>query len=201
MGHFKVNRMKRAFKVLPLAFLTLIACSRTYRIPEKYLELNPYGEKDVLVFKSNRGEYDSLFIVGSGSYISENDPLDASSDKEETYYVNSKDDLRDSFVSKIITLRSTEEEGLILEINFTSENARFYGPRSFKVKKLDDLTINEIEINDRKYNDVWLFYGSDLEYVDRDNFIEKIYWSKRHGVIRYDKKNGEYWELMDIISK
>ena len=47
---------------------------------------------------------------------------------------------------------------------------------------------------------------NDIDYVvntdnngnneNRDNFIEKLYWSKSHGIIRYEKKNNEVWELI-----
>jgi hypothetical protein len=29
----------------------------------------------------------------------------------------------------------------------------------------------------------------------RSDFVTKVYWSKSKGLVRYDKKDGVYWEL------
>ena len=50
--------------------------------------------------------------------------------------------------------------------------------------------------------DVWfdnfkILSQGDNVYSGRDDFVMKVYWSKSKGLIRYDKKNGVYWELVD----
>jgi hypothetical protein len=50
------------------------------------------------------------------------------------------------------------------------------------------------------FNDVYIIEGEDFlgTLYQRSNFVSRIYWSKSHGLIRYDKKDGKYWELAEI---
>lgn len=49
-----------------------------------------------------------------------------------------------------------------------------------------------------QYNDIYIIGYDDYanDFYNRSNFVTKIYWSKSEGLIRYDKKDGVYWELM-----
>ncbi len=48
-----------------------------------------------------------------------------------------------------------------------------------------------------KYTDVYVLNGEDeLGYGKRSDFITMLYWSKSQGLLRYDKKDSVYWELV-----
>ncbi|MDX5477359.1 MAG: hypothetical protein LPJ98_02785, partial [Cyclobacteriaceae bacterium] len=85
----------------------------------------------------------------------------------------------------------------MLDIRLNTKDAWFYS--NGKSILIDDLTEQGFSTVDTaywEYNDVLVFTVDDY-YFDRSNFVVKLYWSKSKGLIRYDKKNGEYWELVD----
>ncbi len=182
--------------LLILAIMVISSCSKTHRIPKEYLDLIPYKEGEILVFKSNKKKFDTIFINTVSNYISVNDPLGVFSDKEETISVAAKLDRKSSFVSRIVSLSSTEKKGLILQITFRTNEGWYYGPNTWTVSSLENLNIYKLKIQNKFYDDIWIFTATDRKYEERDDFIEKLYWSKSKGVIRYDKKNGEFWELL-----
>ena len=45
------------------------------------------------------------------------------------------------------------------------------------------------------YHDIIVVIPDSDKYIDRSNYLTKVYWSKSEGLIRYDKKDNVYWEL------
>jgi hypothetical protein len=46
-------------------------------------------------------------------------------------------------------------------------------------------------------DDVYMIYPEDyLNFKQRNNYITKLYSSKSEGLIRYDKQDSVYWELV-----
>ncbi len=182
--------------LLILVIMAMSSCSKTHRIPKKYLDLIPYKEGEILVFKSNKKKFDTIFINTVSNSISVNDPLGVFSDKEEMISVAAKLDRKSSFVSRIVSLSSTEKKGLILQITFRTNEGCYYNLNAWSVSTLENLNIHKLKIQNKLYEDIWIFTATDRKFEERDDFIEKLYWSKSKGVIRYDKKNGEFWELL-----
>ena len=188
---------KILFNISAVFVIVVIAsCSRTYLIPEEYLDLIPYKQGDELIFRSNNGVLDTLFVVDVDSFISSNDPLGINADKEETYVVLTKKDRSSSFVNKLLSLTATEDNGIVVKLFFVSERSHFYGKKSFTVSELNDKEVLTQKINGNLYRDIWLFQATEREFEERANFIERLYWSKAEGVVKYEKSNNDYWEIV-----
>jgi hypothetical protein len=130
------------------------------------------------------------------TFISPNDPLRIFPNKEETYEVIAKSEMSEPFVMKLIILTATERYGVTFKIGFTTKNANFYGKNSFTVNELNDKKVTVKKIKEEIYEDIWIFQATDREYEKRENFIERLYWSKAKGLVGYEKKDGEYWEII-----
>ena len=91
------------------------------------------------------------------------------------------------------------------EINFTAKNAWFYGDGKYSKDQILNAKSRTLFVQNIRYNDVlvitpkWEHPEMESLSSDRKDFITKIYWSKAHGLVRYEILNGEYWELDKII--
>lgn len=178
-----------------LLSLIILSCIKTYKIPKNLFALNPYETGEILIFKSNTNKKDTIMISNISNFISVNDPLNLFANKEEFLDVGS---IHGRLFFSIV---SREKKGIIISFNFTSKYAWFYGKNDYTLDELNKLSFKSITIKDKEYNDVWVLNATDREYEHRDNFIEKLYWSKSNGIIRFDKKNNEVWILTKIDNK
>jgi hypothetical protein len=46
------------------------------------------------------------------------------------------------------------------------------------------------------HNDVLTVSSDDKEYRNRDNFVERLYWSKSSGYVGFDMLNGTKWKVI-----
>jgi len=188
--------MKNNQLLLVLIFLAVLSCSKTYKIPKEVFALNPYNKGERLIFESNKNKNDSIYIYEINHFTSVNDPLGIIADKEEHYSLTTKRSENASFSDPFFSIISTEEKGIMVKMELHTEDAWFYGKNNYSLNELNKLPLKTIRVKDKEYTDVWVFNATDREYENRDNFIEKLYWSKSNGIIRYDKKNNEVWELI-----
>ena len=187
--------------LLKLLLLTVLvihsSCKRVYTIPKESLKLIPYNSGDKLIFQSNEGTSDTLYVVDVNNFIGPNDPLGVNADEEETYEILVKKDTPNVFVNKLMSLTSTEKRGVIFEIGLTTKESKFYGESIFSVNELEKKETLTQKINGYLYEDLWLFEATNREYEDRDDFVEKIYWSKSRGLVRYDMSRNRFWVLVN----
>ena len=58
-----------------------------------------------------------------------------------------------------------------------------------------------LQTNLKLYKDIIIIEPdtTNLIFSDRSHFVTKLYWSRSEGLIRFDKKNNVYWELVKKI--
>ncbi len=75
--------------VYGIVSVLLSSCS-TYKLDEKDIKLNPYKVDDVLIFRNNFNEYDTVLITEINSYINPTDPLSFWGDRTEALTVTAR---------------------------------------------------------------------------------------------------------------
>lgn len=179
-------------------------CGKNYSLSKSDLRWNPYKGGEVLVFKSNQGDTDTIYVRIIEKAKTDDDPLAASPNKREVLNVvvkhtnptptNSKDQMEDSFLE----LYAARDKNTLIDFDLMAKNSWFYG-ESFYINDLNRLKESTLDINGNIYKDVVVIEPQEKirnEYYDeREEFVTKIYWSKSKGYIRYDLKNGVFWEL------
>lgn len=181
----------------------LVSCGRAYKIPNEHYGLIPYSGNEILVFESNLGAIDTIFLEGTGRNISQTNPLDFFPTKLEHFYILNKHsdpappDGNHRYLDGqiLVEIIANENKDTELKIDFAAKDACFYGDSWYSKSELEVMPSFELEINGTDYLDVKIFEDREKEYYERSNHVEKIYWSLRNGIVRYDKKNNEIWEL------
>jgi hypothetical protein len=187
---------------------TVAACRTVHKIPEMDYEIIPYKGNEILVFESNMGNKDTVFLQGIQRFISPVNqwsfPLRNAeyfriiSKRSDPNIRNGRNRYLDSL--KFITLYNDGETKI--EINFSAKNAWLYGSEVYTKNEFSKLKDTIMTIGQRQYTDVliitpkWKITETNNDVnTERSNTITKLYWSKKNGVIRYDKLHEEFWEL------
>jgi len=200
---------------LILLLLTTVSCGVTYKLTQEDLAWVPYSVGDVLVFKNNAGDTDSILISAVNRHTAPEDPLAARSKNHEHliiggYYSESKKRLYERRSPNIIYLElSARKNGICgLDFDLKTDHAQFYSDsNSYNRKRFDLLPLLELTTAYGVYNDIVMVpvrkgkrNAGDPDYSQQDNFVTALYWSKTKGIIRYDLKNGQSWVLSERFS-
>jgi hypothetical protein len=131
--------------------------------------------------------------------------LDIIPDKTEHLSVSGKYSLINPWVSTIgdsVFHQDTEllhlNSGLEksnLNLKLIIEDSWFYGDSWLDISDFEKMST----IDFLGFKDILVFEDKIGEYKDRDNHIERFYWSKDYGYVRYELKNGYFWELNRFI--
>lgn len=101
----------------------------------------------------------------------------------------------DEFYAKERLVLEITDSSIVSELNNLKNNSKSIWFGGFKA-------VNPVSFRTSygQYNDIYIIgydnYAND--FYNRSNFVTKIYWSKSEGLIRYDKKDGVYWELIKM---
>ncbi len=194
----KVNHI-----ALSILIVLLCGCRTTNRLTEDDLRWIPYEGNEILVFNSDSGESDTIFLLGISRYINPSDPLDIFPKKLEhlTILARSSDPnpprgVEHRYLERaFLELSRTVSGSSYLTIHHSGKDAWFYGGSFLPLNDLDTMTSITLETKSGTYKDVLKFKPESDEYSNRGNFIDAVYWSKSAGLIRYDKRDGVIWTI------
>ncbi|MGJ8594239.1 MAG: hypothetical protein ACSHXF_16940 [Aquaticitalea sp.] len=166
---------------------------RTKKLSEKEKSSIPYIGNEVLIFKSNKSELDTLRIkeitirkhppnLGDMFWAKNTEVLRVQSDKD---------------------CKNCDEIMTLSKQNFSSETKitfdlilngkRYYHGTNFQT--LNKLNSEKLTINGTELNDV--------VSIDRKSekthkgYIDKLFWSKTKGIVRINVNSDYYWELIN----
>lgn len=200
--------MMRKTETLLLGLLSIMiclftSCGKTIRLTTDEIKRIPYQGNEVLVFHSNQGEVDTIFLLGGSKSKSPTDPLAIFPTEVESYNIGSthSDPSPPSGNHRyldggFLNLSASENRESYFTLYLRGKDAWFYGGRALYLKQIDSMPVVSLKTPNRTYIDIIHIYPDTQEYEHRSNFITKVYWSKSEGVIRYDKKDNIYWELV-----
>ena len=191
-----------------LTCLLLISCSRTARLKKTDFKWIPYAGNETLVFESNTGDNDTIFLLGSDRGTAPDDPLAVFPKKFEHFTILSKrsdpsppDGSHRYLESPFLELSAAKNGLTNLAIDLTGKDAWFYGGRFLSIKDLESIKPISLSTKLKAYKDIILLKPESNEYLQRSDFITTVYWSKSDGLIRYDKKDSVYWQLTKKYSR
>ena len=189
------------FMTIATLMFGMFGCSKTSKLNIADLKWNPYKGGEVLVFHSNQGDTDTIFVQNVRRAKTDDDPLAMFPNQSEVLNVIVKhtDPIppnrnqgysEDSFFE----LWAASDKNTRIRFKLSAKNSWFYGDYYHK-NDLENLTTTTLTTKSITYNDVIVLEPQSKEYYDRDAFVTAVYWSKSKGYVRYDLKNGVYWEL------
>lgn len=199
--------------------VVLIGCGEKYYLSEEEIALNPYMEGDVVIFQANTGELDTVQV----SSIKKEFPVDAGPLK---YYEQSLDVNVEGLSLPWLTITTAyprDSARIVFRvgitpnsesnkpswdrktaISFWSSLLRGLSIEEFNSRLRKEVTINSIEFADVIVIDENIEKGGMIKYTAAD----KVYWSFSKGLVRIERDDGLYWELIhfyrdgkDIIAK
>lgn len=191
------------FRVMSIIILMLhtLGCTKTDKLNADDLKWNPYKGGEVLVFNSNQGDTDTIFVKSIEKAKAVNDNLAIFPKHHEILNVsvqhtdptppNRAQGYSEDF---FFDLYATNDKNTIISFDLMAKNAWFYADSYYK-NELEKLPITTLSSKNFTYTDVIKLEPQSQEFYERDEFVTVVYWSKSKGYIRYDLKNGVYWEL------
>jgi hypothetical protein len=181
----------------------LMSCGRINRLTEEDYKWMPYIGNETLVFRSNTGIEDTVFLLKKDTLLGYADPLSLNGVQYEVLSIFGKhtdpysaDGTQRYLENNLFQINKGRDKQTELDILFSAEDASFYRLSKIKIDSLDKQKPVAFQTKYGDYDDVYVINGEDyLGYGERSNFITKLYWSKSNGMIRFDKKDTVYWEL------
>ncbi|HMC02471.1 MAG TPA: hypothetical protein VKN14_15635 [Flavobacteriaceae bacterium] len=188
--------MNRAIIILFLIFLS--GCGKEINLSEKERNWNPYQVGEILVFQSSEMELDTIFIkeIADNIFPSSTGPLKYYNESLWVYVKHTDPNYDRKLTNKLLEIQTgTPEKPSEINFGILAKNAVFYD--SYKtIEELEKLNELTIETPLGKFTDVLEIEDTEGMYSERDNFIDRIYWSKSNGYLRFEKRNGKVWELI-----
>lgn len=181
--------------------LSLFTSCNKFKLSENDLNWQPYKVGDILVFKSNKAEIDSIYITEVESHSNPEDYLAVFSDEHEILFVSgelSKSD-ESNYNNRSVSLISMFADGNSeMRFEFKKINDSFQYPTT--IVPIDSMKY--MMMNNKKeflhLNDVIEIIANDY-YFEGEYDLQKFYWSKKYGYVSYNYNNGISWKLEKFI--
>lgn len=201
-----MNDQMRFLALMISCFVLSLQSLAQKKIPltKEELGLLPYEGNETLIFKSNRGDYDTIRLVSSKLGYPDGPKPQKYSPQNATIYGNFSDPNSPNGKHRYLygqlfeVFAATPDGGTRIGIYLKAKNAVFYGPTIYSLKKFNDLPVTSVEINQSLFDDVVIMRADTLsksgkEFKKRKNFVSNIYWSKAFGLLKYEKRDREVW--------
>ena len=195
--------MKNLFIFFLYPLLTLGACNQTILLTDKDYSWMPYKGNEILVFKSNTKDTDTIFFIRKDTLLGYPDPALSTAKFEEVAIFSKHSDAYMStghryLESYFLKIKKTMSKKAEIVFALSARDAKFYRLNPIKIDSLCRIKLMPFTTSYKHYEDVYIIDAEDYtgSFYQRSDFVTKLYWSKSEGLIRYDKKNGVYWELL-----
>jgi len=195
--------MKKHYILILFPVLILLSCGQTNKLSESDRLWMPYKGNEMLVFKSNAGDIDTIFFIRKDTLWGYPDPALSTNKYEEVAIFSKHSDpyaidghrYLESYFLKIKKTISGKAE---LVIGLSAKDAKFYRLSPIKIDSLNKVKPVTLQTTYGQHDDVYEIQTDDYgkDFYNRSNFVTKLYWSKSSGLLRYDKKDGVYWVLL-----
>ncbi|MBC6368717.1 hypothetical protein DDT91_18155 [Algoriphagus sp. AK58] len=163
---------------------------------------------ETLVFSSNTGDTDTIFLLQKDTLIAY---PEAQSFNGKTYEVVSifcrhsdpwpPDDKHRYLDNNFVELKKSKDNIARFEFHLSAKDANFYRLTGIRIDSLSQQQTTSLATKSKTYNDVYIIDAEDwLNFKQRSDYVTKLYWSKSEGLIRYDKQDNVYWELIKKYS-
>lgn len=186
---------------MPALLIFFFMASCNYQFNSYSKAWNPYSPMKVLVFKSDKGQIDSLFIYNI---------KDEQQGEKNTITVNY--DLMHNGVpaesnnaSWLLHIETWNNNTGLINFNLNTPSVQFGPYEAKRISWVDSLPKEKFEVYGITYKDVLLLEPDSTlpeyqKYAGQNTFVTKMLWSKTNGVVRFYQKDGTKWELVKKYS-
>jgi hypothetical protein len=185
--------------IFSIFLLVLLSCGMKIRKEDnKYI---PYKGNEILVFQSNKNELDTIFLTGISKFNACYDPLSLFKPACEGKELSCKksDPNYDRYLpyQSLMSISKIKNETYI-GFDITLRYSWFYENAYMNLIDFKSLPNSEMKIGDKIFNDVKIIEANN-KYIERDNYVERFYWSVSQGFLGLDQRNRN-WRLLKIIN-
>ncbi len=188
-------------RLLVVVFLSLMVVSCNYQFNSYAKAWNPYSPMKVLVFESDKGQKDSIFIYnikdeqqGEKNTISVNYDLlhnGVPAESKEAFW--------------LLNIETWNNNTGLISFSLNTPNASFGPYQAKRISWIDSLPKENFEVYGIMYKDILILQPDSTlpgyqQNALQNSFITKMLWSKTNGVVRYYLKDGTRWELVKKYS-
>ena len=196
--------MGRQFIFIVFCTSFLMYCGHLNKLKKEDYEWMPYSGHETLVYRSNIGDMDTIFLLKKDTLIAY---PEAQSLNGMTYEVlsvfcrhsdpNLPSDNHRYLENDFFKIERSKDNQSRLKILLSAVDANFYRLSTIKIDSLAAEKPSSLHTKHSQYSDVYVINAEDYlgNLNKRSNFITKVYWSKSQGLIRFDKTENIYWEL------
>ncbi len=182
--------------LLMMVTLLCFSCEKTKKLSNSDLAWNPYEIGDKLVFQSNNGEEHTLEIKTIERSDDKTNPYagDFSGKLEqEIIYCSSSEDVDND--ERILTaIGRTSSDDTFIHLKLDIPDTQFPGSL-YLLSDLDNRQVESLTVEGTNYTDVLVLTPENVEMEVQGVTVEKVYWSKGSGYVRYDMSDGTVWSL------
>lgn len=193
--------MKFFLKILYCYSLLIVSCAQKKILSEDVKKLIPYKGREVLIFQSDKGRLDTLFLKGLKRYYRFTGAQNVFSDSIEHIFISyktigTKSDIQKPTIGTILDIFKSPQGITRIGFGLKLDSLMFYGLRYYDLNVLDSMTLMNIVVANKNYNDVLVIYPDqdNEKYSDEPDYIKCLFWSKSNGLIRFDS-DEQIWEL------
>ena len=177
-----------------LTIFLLTSCRGTFRLSEEEHDWMPYKGNETLVFASTAGDTDTIVFLKKDTLVAypEAQALNGKTYEVVSIFARYSSGISNSFVQ----LQKSKDKKARLHFDLSTKEANFYRLTGVRIDSLAKQKFTSLATKHKTYNDVYVIGDEDwLNFKQRSDYVTKLYWSKSEGLIRYDKQDGDYWEL------
>jgi hypothetical protein len=193
--------MKIQFILFFISLLLNSCFSRTHKLTEEDFKWMPYKGDETLVFKSNTGDTNRIFILEKDTVLDypEAQALNGRVYEVVSVFCNhySRDNQGKGRTYDFFKVQKAKDNRTEMVFDLSFDDIEFDRIRPVKIDSLTKMAPIKLQTSFGQYDDVYIIYPDDIGmyFENRSSFVTKLYWSKSNGLVRYDKKDNVYWEL------
>ena len=194
--------MKEQFVLILFCTSLLTSCSQTYKLSEEDFKWMPYNGDETLEFRSNDGDTNKIFILKKDTLLAYPEAQSLNGRVYEVVSVlcnhYSRDNLGKGRRYYFFEVQKAKGNRTEIVFELSANDVEFYRLSPVKIDSLIKVKPMILQTSYGLYDDVYVINPDDngMYFYNRSGFITKLFWSKSNGLVRYDMKDGVYWELL-----
>jgi hypothetical protein len=181
-----------------------MSCGQFNRLKKEDYEWMPYQGGETLVFRSNTGDVDTIFLLKKDTLTAYPEAQTVNGIEYEVLSVfckhsdsNTPNNTHRYLENTFLEIKKAKDDRAEIVIDLSAKDAEFYRLSPIKIDSLSREKQIALQTAFGQYTDVYVINSEDYlgNFHQRSNFITKVYWSKSQGLIRFDKIDSTFWEL------
>jgi hypothetical protein len=158
--------MKR--QLISFLFFTsfVIACGQTHRLSEEDFKWMPYKGNETLVFKSNTGERDTIFLLKKDTLLAYPEAQSSNGIKYEVVSIFSKhtdptppNGKHRYLENNFLEIQRGNDNRTEMNILLSAKDAKFYKLNSIRIDSLNKQKPSTLQTSSGQYDDIYIING------------------------------------------